>query len=49
VTQLQGGYGSSHAISIIPRGWQTQAGRSYRVDVTDVSQPISYEFDVIAC
>ena len=48
VTQLQGGYGSDYAISMIPQGWTTDPG-SYHVEVTGVSMAISYDVDVVVC
>jgi hypothetical protein len=49
VTNLQGGYGSDSAISFIPQGWQTEAGTTYSVEVTGISQPIAYEVEVVDC
>jgi uncharacterized protein YkwD len=49
VTTLQGGYGSESAISFIPQGWQTQAGTTYAVQITGISQPIDYEIEVVDC
>lgn len=49
VAVLQGGYGSSYAIRFNPQGWTSQAGHSYAVSVTGISQPISYTVDVLAC
>lgn len=49
VTQLLPGYGSQHAISIIPQGWMSTAGTRYHVEVSGVSQPIAYDVDVVDC
>jgi hypothetical protein len=49
VVNLQGGYGSSSAINIKPQGWSAQAGHTYQVSVTGISQPINYAVDVVAC
>ncbi len=49
VVTLQGGYGSSHAINLIPQGWQAQAGHTYQVNVTGIAQPISYAVEVVNC
>ncbi len=49
VTQLQGGFGSSHALRFNPQGWLPQAGRSYAVSVTGVTAPFGYTVDVISC
>lgn len=49
VTQLLSGYGSRHAISIIPQGWASTAGTRYHVEVQGISQPIAYDVDVVDC
>ncbi len=49
VTHLLSGYGSSHAISMIPQGWVAQAGVTYRVDITGVSPAITYHVHVSGC
>ncbi|MBX5480625.1 MAG: hypothetical protein IRZ16_02070 [Myxococcaceae bacterium] len=49
VTPLLSGYGSKYALRFNPDGWTPQAGHSYRVLVTGVSTPISYQVDVIDC
>ncbi len=49
VTSLLAGYGSAHAISMIPDGWTAQAGRSYTVSVTGLASPIDYTVDVVDC
>ncbi len=49
VTQLQSGYGSTHAIRFNPQGWTTQAGHTYSVSVSGTSQPISYDVKVVSC
>lgn len=49
VTVLQGGFGSSFAISMIPQGWTTQAGKTYAVQVDGVPQPFGYEVQVVQC
>ncbi len=49
VTPLLGGYGSASAISIVPQGWVTQAGTTYHVHVTGISQPIEYVVEVVSC
>lgn len=49
VTQLQGGYGSASAISIIPQGWVSQPGTTYDVSVTGISQPIEYQVYMVDC
>jgi len=49
VTQLLPGYGSRYAIRFNPQGWQTQAGKIYSVSVDGVSQPISYQVEVVDC
>jgi hypothetical protein len=48
-TQLLGNYGSNYAISIIPQGWRSEAGRAYHVEVTGTSTPISYDVRMIDC
>ncbi len=49
VSTLLPNYGSSSAISIIPNGWTTTEGRTYEVEITGLSQPISYAFEAIRC
>lgn len=49
VTQLQSGYGSKYAISLRPSGWTSQAGNTYSVSVTGLSEPIQYDVEVISC
>lgn len=49
VTPLLGGYGSQSAISMIPQGWTTQAGKTYTVQVSGVTQPFSYDVQVVQC
>lgn len=49
VTALQGGYGSNHAISIIPDGWETQVGTTYTVSVASVDSPFSYSVTIVDC
>jgi hypothetical protein len=49
VTELQGGYGSTHAFRFNPMGWTTAAGQTYAVSVTGISTPISYEVRVVSC
>jgi hypothetical protein len=48
VTQLQGGYGSSSAISFIPQGWTMQAA-TYHVEIGGIASPISYDVNVVDC
>jgi cysteine-rich secretory family protein len=49
VTTLAGGYGSTHAIKMTPQGWNSQAGHTYDVSVTGISQAISYSVEMVAC
>jgi hypothetical protein len=49
VTSLLANYGSSYAISIIPQGWESQAGVTYSVDITGSSENISYEVTIVDC
>jgi uncharacterized protein YkwD len=49
VHQLIGGYGSAHAISMTPQGWQTTSGSTYHVSVTGIAQPIEYDVHVVSC
>jgi hypothetical protein len=49
VTQLGGGYGSSHAMRFNPMGWKTTAGQTYSVKVSGTSMPIEYDVEVIDC
>lgn len=49
VTELLGGYGSSQALSIIPRGWSMEVGHTYDVATTGTSEAISYSVTIISC
>ncbi len=37
------------AISMVPDGWTTTAGKTYEVSVTGISSPINYEVQVVGC
>jgi hypothetical protein len=49
IVNLNGGYGSSSAISIIPNGWSTQVGATYHVEVSGVGAAISYDVEIVDC
>jgi hypothetical protein len=49
VVQLDGGYGSTYALNLLPQGWTAQAGHTYSVSVTGASQPIDYEVHLVSC
>ncbi|MCA9660432.1 MAG: CAP domain-containing protein, partial [Myxococcales bacterium] len=49
VTSLLSNYGSASAISMIPQGWKSEAGKTYKVEVTNVDPPISYEVEFVDC
>jgi hypothetical protein len=49
VTNLAAYYGSTYAISIIPQGWESQPGATYSVDITGISEAISYEVTMVDC
>jgi hypothetical protein len=49
VTQLGSGYGSNYAISFIPMGWTTAAGKTYHVAISGISTPIEYDAAVVNC
>ena len=42
-------YGSSHAISIIPEGWVSEAGNIYQVKISNIASPIEYSVEVVNC
>lgn len=42
-------YGSSHAISMIPENWSTEAGREYTVTISGISTPIEYTVSPVTC
>jgi uncharacterized protein YkwD len=46
---LRSGYGSSSAINMIPRGWSSEAGRTYHVELGGISSPISYDVHIVDC
>lgn len=49
VTSLTASLGSKSAIRFVPQGWVTEAGRTYAVAVTGVSDPIQFQVQPIAC
>lgn len=49
VTNLAGGYGSTSAIKFTPQGWSAEAGTTYHVEVTGISEPIVYDVEVVDC
>jgi hypothetical protein len=49
VEQLTGTYGQATAIRIVPDGWKAAAGSTYSVNVTGVTTPIAYEFQLVDC
>ena len=49
VQVLGQGYGSTWAIRMVPNGWTSQPGHTYKVHVTGAASPIDYEVDVIDC
>jgi uncharacterized protein YkwD len=48
-TVLQQNFGARYAISFIPQGWTTQAGTTYHVALTGISEPIEYDVRVVDC
>ena len=49
LTTLGSGYGSKFAVSLVPQGWKTAAGKTYTVKVDGVPQPFSYDVQVVQC
>ncbi|WP_437647450.1 CAP domain-containing protein [Sorangium sp. So ce362] len=49
VTQLDPNFGSAFALRFNPQGWSAQAGHTYAIHVTGVSEPIDYEVEIIPC
>jgi len=50
VNVLASGYGSTHAISMIPSGWTVQPDTTYHVRVDGVAGgPIEYDVEVVTC
>lgn len=49
VTQLNAYFGSRYAIRFNPQGWTSQAGHTYRVSVTNIATPITYDVEVVSC
>lgn len=43
------GYGSESAIRFTPKGWKTEAGKTYMVSLSGVNPPISYAVEVLDC
>ena len=46
---LKGGYGSKYAIAWTPSGWNTEAGKTYKVEVKGSSADFAYEVEVVDC
>ncbi|HMZ02276.1 MAG TPA: CAP domain-containing protein [Burkholderiaceae bacterium] len=42
-------YGSTYALSMVPVGWSSQAGHTYRVSISGTSKPIVYDVQVLNC
>jgi hypothetical protein len=49
ITVLGSGYGSASAISMIPQGWEAQAGSTYHVEVGNVGAAIAYDVEMVDC
>lgn len=49
VSNLQGTYGGTRGIRIVPSGWDVEPGQSYAVSLTGITPEISYEFQIVAC
>jgi len=49
VNVLGQGYGSTHAVRMVPQGWAVQAGKTYDVTLGNVSQPIAYSVTIVDC
>lgn len=49
VTQLGQYYGSTYALRFNPQGWTSAAGHTYRVQVSNIATPISYDVQVVSC
>ncbi len=46
---LENNYGSRQAIKIVPDGWRTAVGPTYRVELAGTSAPVAYEFHLVDC
>jgi hypothetical protein len=49
VYSLAGNYGSKYAINMLPQGWKTAPNTTYKVELTGISSPISYQFQTLDC
>lgn len=49
VNVLGQGYGSTHAVRMVPQGWAVEAGKTYDVTLGNVSQPIAYSVTIVDC
>ena len=49
VNVLGQNYGSTYALRFVPQGWAVAAGKTYKVVLGNVSQPIAYEVTVVDC
>ncbi|WP_437283052.1 CAP domain-containing protein [Sorangium sp. So ce375] len=49
VEPLQGNYGSTNGIRVVPNGWDPEAGKTYSVSVSGVSATIAYDVVFVDC
>jgi hypothetical protein len=49
VSPLDGNYGSTNAIRIVPNGWDVAAGETYDVQLTGIDTPIEYSIQIVDC
>ncbi len=46
---LSANYGSKYGLSFVPSGWKATAGKTYRVSVSGVPKPFSYDVQMVDC
>ena len=48
-TTLLQHYGSTTALMIMPQGWRSRAGSTYKVTVVGADMPVEYEVTMVDC
>ncbi|HEX9622485.1 MAG TPA: hypothetical protein VF989_20215 [Polyangiaceae bacterium] len=46
---LEGNYGFTDGIRIVPNAWDVEAGQTYAVSLSGLGTPIAYEFTLVDC
>ena len=46
---LKANYGSKYAIAFVPKGWASEAGHTYQVEISGIAKPFSYAVEMLGC